>query len=102
MSVERDRAGRHRGGDDERTVGPAVGTEAVEQVLELVDRRDLDPHQEAALTGDLVRLAPRRRVAGKLRDPRNLAGPGWDPHPGRDRPAERGWIDVEPVTANHA
>jgi hypothetical protein len=42
-----------------------------------------------------------RRTAGQFGDPGHLAGPGLEPDPRGDRPAERGRVDVDPVAADH-
>src|ERR1700742_2086724 len=71
-------APRHGAGLDDRGRRLAVGGEAIDDLLEVLDRAHVELHVEAVLAGHAVALDDLGSVLRDLRDGRNLARRG--PH----------------------
>src|ERR687898_795648 len=90
-------APRDRGRVDDRGRRLTVRREVVEDVLELVDRPQVEPHQVAVLAGDAVALADRRCLGRNLADPLELSWRRPDAYDGRHRVAERPRVELRAV-----
>jgi len=76
-----------------------VRRETVEDVLELVDRAQVEPHQVAVLTRDPVALADLGRLGGDLADSLELSGGRPDANDGGNREAESRGVELRAVGA---
>ena len=71
-------------------------------MIEAFQPLDVDLHDNAILAGHAVALAHLRHLSRDLDELRQLARHGADPHEGRDRVAERSWIELQPIPRDDA
>src|SRR5918996_6380140 len=83
----------HRGRLDDRGRRLAVRDEAVDDLLEVLDRADVRLHEEAVLAGDAVALDDLGRVAREVGDRAQLARRRADANDRRQREAELARVD---------
>ena len=87
---------------DDRGRGLAEQHEAIEHGLEVVDRVQVELHQEAVVTGDAVALDDLGRLAGELGDAGQLPRRRSHPDDRGDPVAERARVDLGVVAGDHA
>src|SRR5207247_6347464 len=102
LALERRVAPRDGGGVDQGGRRLAVGEEAVEQRVELVDRMQVNLEEETVLARDAMALAYLRDFQRQLRDPRQLALGGLGPDNRCQLVAKGARIDFGAVTGDHA
>ena len=102
VCADRRPAPRNRRRVDDRRGRQPVGREAVEHVLQVVDRAQMEPQQVAVLPGDPVALPHLGGLPRDLGNPLELARRGPDPNDRRHRKAERRRVDLGAVAGDHA